>query len=1424
MAMKNALAVILAVCATMSGAVFADPIPGFTCVSSVGESAPIRIETRDPDPMPEAVGETLTIEGGRLPSNTVWNASVATNFVLNTVVVPADTTLTVVTNSCVFFAPYTGIKVEPFGTLRVVGSADGSVLFTAANTNDWTLTIVEHGMFSDSHGIFEKTTISSHPTVSLSVGIETSERNGYVRIPVNVSGARDSAFHVKWRAIDGTARFGEDYALASGTIDWNSTSDEMKYIVVPIIADDAEEGDESFTVELYNAEGANMGGENRCTVLIRAALVPVAVCAESDDSEAIRIETRNPDPMPDVVGNTIAIEGGRLSSNTVWDASAFSTNFVLNTVVVPSGVTLTVVTNACVYFAPYTGIRVEPGGSLVTSGSQEGPVVFDSAAEGDYAINIVSGGTFTDTWTSLRKLQYGGFGEARLDGALVFDADEGYIRVPVYVSGSRTTTFSVDWRVSDGSSGTLVWNNMNEGTKWVTIPAAGREDCTIALVEGRGINVSAEACETAVQVYANVKSTAVCAVSPESGYVRLECREDGTLAKALVRGVEHVSADGDTPAQAWDSTQVADGWKENGILVRNDASIAVEGGRLSANAEWGNDRTHLVRNWVVVPDGVTLTINPGAVVKFCEQTGIKVEPGGNVVVAGTEGNPVVYTAAADDTIGGNSDLRTAEPAFNDYSVNTVSGGTYSDSWCAIRYAQFANLGMTTVPEEAVAPATDGLVRIPVFISTDRNTMFCVNWRTVGGPAASGRIIWDNKNGGTKFIDIPITTIDDDDFEVELYESMGINVSMTERKCKVKIYRNNLFPTGVYAVNTDSTSTRIEMRAYDSDLEIVSSSATRIEGGMLSPVTNVWRSGATHLVRNWVVVPNGVVLVVNAGAVVKFLPYTGIRVEPGGLVIADGTNTSNIVFTSIADDTAGGDTDGKAATPAYGNYSIDVLAGGSFVNKETQMRYGTSSTFGSISIEAAAVVRKEDGFLLIPVYVPSSYSQAFAVDWVAHDGNARYGEDYLVRSGRLDWTGSSPKTQFITIPLDPMAAKEENENFTVKLMNPRGINLDVANATCAVTLYDAIDCYADGAIHPTASLWSETAKVDALVGKVPIFAAGEEEIRYSTRWNEGGAGVCVTVTDALGNAVVLHEAESAAEGEAVWNVGTCEAGRYEMAHVVFDAEGGVISTNAVMFIVNRDVVAHGGRLSTNEVWTADKVHVVMSTVVLGDGLSLTIEPGAVVKFMSGTGIVLEAGASGTCNDVTLTHAYDDVVGGDSFLDGTETAPEFDGYSLNGGWVADSSTYRYKGSWRPADAMAELRARESGLSEEAFSEFAEAAAFCGFSASELCVIDSPEKRLAPQVKITDFNPMAGNSLRFSFENGIDGSPLDAAQRLMVSQKVRVVLVEQTTLGGEETRTVLPSVMSEDGLCEVQMPAMNASSEKSRFYRIVVETSAD
>ena len=113
--------------------------------SNEAESYPIRFESRD---WAEAVynaasaSDSIVIEGGRLKEDAVW-APPETHLVFNSVYVPKDITLTIVTNCVVKFCEGTFIKVEDGGKLNIVGAEDKEVILTAANDNTVGTTIPE---------------------------------------------------------------------------------------------------------------------------------------------------------------------------------------------------------------------------------------------------------------------------------------------------------------------------------------------------------------------------------------------------------------------------------------------------------------------------------------------------------------------------------------------------------------------------------------------------------------------------------------------------------------------------------------------------------------------------------------------------------------------------------------------------------------------------------------------------------------------------------------------------------------------------------------------------------------------------------------------------------------------------------------------------------------------------------------------------------------------------------------------------------------------------------------------------------------------------------------------------------------------------------------------------------------------------------
>ena len=152
------------------------------------------------------------------------------------------------------------------------------------------------------------------------------------------------------------------------------------------------------------------------------------------------------------------------------------------------------------------------------------------------------------------------------------------------------------------------------------------------------------------------------------------------------------------------------------VLTLNDGSIAVEGGRLSADETWQNNQVHLVRHWVVIPKDMTLTITEGVIVKFVDNTGILIEDGGTLDVQGTETNIVTFAHWADDSVGGDTDKRKASPIEDAYKIIKSSNATFKDNgWFAANSSWVdtfgsVNLYDVTVDEDA------GKAYVPVTVS------------------------------------------------------------------------------------------------------------------------------------------------------------------------------------------------------------------------------------------------------------------------------------------------------------------------------------------------------------------------------------------------------------------------------------------------------------------------------------------------------------------------------------------------------------------------------------------------------------------------------------------------------------------------------------------------------------------------------------
>ena len=94
----------------------------------------------------------------------------------------------------------------------------------------------------------------------------------------------------------------------------------------------------------------------------------------------------------------------------------------------------------------------------------------------------------------------------------------------------------------------------------------------------------------------------------------------------------------------------ADAEEDDGSCTFDDET---KSGVLSSNETWTADRVYFLQGRVVVPSGVTLTIEAGTIIKGKQgqetnAAALIVARGGKIMAEGTSDNPIIFTSELDD--------------------------------------------------------------------------------------------------------------------------------------------------------------------------------------------------------------------------------------------------------------------------------------------------------------------------------------------------------------------------------------------------------------------------------------------------------------------------------------------------------------------------------------------------------------------------------------------------------------------------------------------------------------------------------------------------------------------------------------------------------------------------------------------------------
>jgi hypothetical protein len=358
----------------------------------------------------------------------------------------------------------------------------------------------------------------------------------------------------------------------------------------------------------------------------------------------------------------------------------------------------------------------------------------------------------------------------------------------------------------------------------------------------------------------------------------------------------------------------------SGLPVSAAGPVYVHG-NINGTETWLASNLYIVDGNLTVTTPGQLTIEAG--------TQIKVEPGysftvnGSLLLPTTSGAQVVFTSNRDNSVGGDTDPSDIPPAPADWKgislIYQSSPGSPSFEYTTVRYA-------------TTGLALENLTAAPINPTIAHNT-FEYSQTGVNIAASSG--------------DLGPTMVIQNNYFFQ--NTLGLEAQSTSLGNVFVQLKNNLFEQNSsypvllrggtfpsFSGNTFTANGRQGIGVVDV-IDI---------GGAWNKVPASSAPGALvlpYLVDDYLEIAQGTTLQISDGLVVKF--GTDGLMEVYGELARDASPTAPVVFTSIHDDTYGGDTDGQVIDPASDPWAgLELFAGGGLNTADfsrTIFRYASS---------------------------------------------------------------------------------------------------------------------------------------------------------------------------------------------------------------------------------------------------------------------------------------------------------------------------------------------------------------------------------------------------------------------------------------------------------------------------------------------------
>jgi hypothetical protein len=483
---------------------------------------------------------------------------------------------------------------------------------------------------------------------------------------------------------------------------------------------------------------------------------------------------------------------------------------------------------------------------------------------------------------------------------------------------------------------------------------------------------------------------------------------------------------------------------------------------------------------------------------------------------------------------------------------------------------------------------------------------------------------------------------------------------------ITITHNKIIPYKKFGINITDGQT-LDFVVFLIDGPVV------IQGNISAFTT--WKNGNVYIISDWVSVD--ATLTIEPGVVVKFDKDAFLTVSAGGTINANGTSMNPITFTSIKDDTKGGDIngDGAASTPSKNDWA-GVSIGG-----------GNNSSFTN-----CAFLYSSDALTLSHSAKASVASCIFA-----HNTNGLVATDSsygTTLTNNIMWDNEFPMFVNVDIPLDNsnifhnpdlntqgntnqqiiMATGSLTHSITwgptseapIVISDRIGVNGTLTIAQGVVIKFKPsayIDVAAEGTLISKGiasspitftSIKSEPARSDW----IGIFVQGNSTVfaYCSILYSRDGLSITNGSRSSVDHVTFAHNKTGLNLTDAAvgTNCSNCSLDDNETP-MFTNANINLDMTNSFSKNTYQQISMTHGSVDNNIKWSSSE-----AAIVITDWVSvistLTLGKGTVLKFKQGAYFTIEA--NGTVNgldEASFTSYKDDTQGGDSNGDGSASSP-------------------------------------------------------------------------------------------------------------------------------------------------------------------------